>query len=115
MLTNFDQYDIFIPCPYKAVQFTTCTNYTLQFDTSLQGWDHSMEIHFESGDAHSDADWLCDVNYFASTAVLNSDEFLCDRTYTVMIGGKYQQESFGEYGFQAICSQTDFKTIYELE
>ncbi len=95
----FNRYDTFIPCSVQRVQFTTCNNYTRLFNTMLQGWDHNVDVHFENDDAA----WECDINYFASTVTLNGDKLLCDRNYTVMIGGKYQDESFGKYGFSVNC------------
>eukprot|EP01084_Bolivina_argentea_P311607 539414_1 len=105
----FSRYDIWIPCPYKAAQFTTCNNYTTNFNTDMQVWDFpdwTMELN------NDDAEWLCDINYFASTVTINSDKFICDQWYSAVIGPSNHLFSNdlqgGTYGFEVICSEGDF-------
>eukprot|EP01084_Bolivina_argentea_P026295 48872_1 len=97
----WSEYIINIPCPAKTVTFTTCNNHTLDYNTIIEGWDDTYEFTFVS----DDAGWLCEINYSASTVTLHATDQvgICNRTYTVYVGGKYQQQTSGSYGFQVIC------------
>eukprot|EP01083_Nonionella_stella_P015640 43781_1 len=98
----FHNYSVHIPCPYKAAQFTTCTNYTEFFNSKITVIDNYEQIW-----VNDDAGTACLGDYVASTITLTGDDFACNEVYTITVRGKYVRQTFGEYGLQVICSYTD--------
>ena len=93
-------------CEFERVIFTTCTNDTIGFNTILKVFDDGDNVWIN--DDAIDNGYECDMNYFASSISLSNDDLICNETYMITVSGKYQKESFGQYGLAVICGQTVF-------
>eukprot|EP01083_Nonionella_stella_P266060 900507_1 len=105
-------YKIHIPCDeYKAVQFTTCNEYTVDLNTKM--WVRRGEGEFNANTGWENEDTYqagisCRENVFSSTVIINEDEFVCDVTYTILIQPETPKQTFGDFGINVICSDTNF-------